>query len=160
MMTEPTAQHRWLHQMIGKWTFEHECSMGPDQPPMKSSGREVVRAMGDLWIIAELEGTMPDGAQMTAMMTLGYDTNKQRFVGSWVGSPMAFMFVYEGSLDDQRTTLTLDTTGPSMTNPGGQCPYQDIFEIRSASERWLRSRMQLDDGSWVPFMKGVYTRSG
>ena len=46
MQTEPTPEHQWLQQMVGEWEFEHECNMGPDQPPMKSHGREVVRQRG------------------------------------------------------------------------------------------------------------------
>ena len=47
--------------------------MGPDQPPMKSTGVDVVRSLGGLWIIAEGEGEMPGGGTAKTIMTLGYD---------------------------------------------------------------------------------------
>ena len=47
--SEPQKEHQWLHKLVGKWTFEGECSMGPDQPPMKNTGKETVRSLGGLW---------------------------------------------------------------------------------------------------------------
>ena len=34
MTAEPTKEHQWLQQLVGEWTAEMECVMGPDQPPM------------------------------------------------------------------------------------------------------------------------------
>jgi hypothetical protein len=42
---EPQSEHLWLHHLIGEWSFESECIMGPDQPPIKTTGREVVRLL-------------------------------------------------------------------------------------------------------------------
>ena len=75
-MEVPTIekQHQWLQRLVGEWTFESECSMGPDQPAMKSGGVEVVRSFGGLWTIGEGESDMPDdGAKWQSVMTLGYD---------------------------------------------------------------------------------------
>jgi hypothetical protein len=54
---EPQDQHRWLLQLVGEWNYQHECSMGPDQPPMKSSGKQTTRALGELWILGDISGT-------------------------------------------------------------------------------------------------------
>ena len=58
---EPQAEHKWLQRMVGEWTYEHNCSMGPDQPPMKATGTETVRSVGGLWTMGEGRGEMPDG---------------------------------------------------------------------------------------------------
>lgn len=159
MQTEPTPEHQWLQQMVGEWEFEHECNMGPDQPPMKSHGREVVRAVGDLWVQGEMTGIMPDdGGEMTAFMALGYDPVKGKYIGTWYGSPMAHMFVYEGKREADGKTLPLNTSGPSFTDPTKTARYRDIVEIVSKDERHLRSECEMEDGSWMPFMKGIYRR--
>ena len=42
---------------------------------------------------------MPGGGTATTMMTLGDDPQKKRFVGTWVGSMMTYLSVYDGELD-------------------------------------------------------------
>jgi Protein of unknown function (DUF1579) len=69
MEVTPQKEHQWLDQLIGKWTYESECSMGPDQPPSKFKGTEVVRSLGGVWMIAEGEGEMPDGSLGQTIMT-------------------------------------------------------------------------------------------
>ena len=58
---EPQKEHQWLQQLVGKWTSETECSMGPDQPAMKTNGKETVRSLGGLWTIGE--GEMASGVE-------------------------------------------------------------------------------------------------
>lgn len=159
MFPEPQEEHRWLQKLLGSWTFEGECSMGPDQPPMKSTGTETVRALGALWTLGESTGEMPGGGVCTSIMTLGYDPAKKRFVGSFVASVMTHLWTYEGTLDASRRILTLDTEGPDMSAGGKMVKYQDIMEFVSDSERTLTSRMQADDGTWHEFMKARYQRT-
>src|SRR6185295_16595790 len=83
---EPQQEHKWLQRLVGEWTYEHEASMGPDQPPMKGTGTESVRSIGGLWTVGE--GEMPDGSPATTIMTLGYDPQSKRFVGTFIGSMM------------------------------------------------------------------------
>ena len=84
---------------------------------------------------------MPDGELSTTMATLGYDPQKQRFVGTFIGSMMTNLWVYDGSLDASERVLTLDTEGPGMTGDGKTAKYQDIIEILSADQRTLTSRV-------------------
>lgn len=158
MHTPAQPQHHWLKNLLGDWSIETECVMGPDQPPMKLKGRESVRMLGDLWAVCEGGGPMHDGGQMSFIMTLGFDPARGKFVGTWIGSPMSHMFVYEGSLDAAERTLTLDTTGPSFTDPSRTERYQDIITIVSPTQRTLTSRTPGPDGSWVQFMHAVLTR--
>jgi len=148
--------HEWLKQFLGEWTFENEARMGPDQPPMKSTGTEIARMLGDVWMIANGEGEMPDGSTGRWIMTLGWDPAPDCFVGSWVGSMMTHLWTYKGSLDADRKILTLDCEGPGMA--GGMAKYQDIHELVSADHRILRSRMQGEDGQWIQFMEAQYRR--
>ncbi len=157
---QPTPQHEWIRQLIGTWTFESVCDGGPEGPSMTIPGRETVRAIGDYWIVAEARGAMPDGGEMTSVMTLGYDPAKGKFVGSWTGSPMTAMFVYEGDLQGDGVTLPLDTEGPGMMDPSVLTRYQDVIEIHQDGRRYLHSQMLGEDGGWVRFMTATYTRTG
>lgn len=157
----PQPQHDWLTRLVGTWTFSGRGDMGPDQPPHEFSGNEVVRTMGGLWIVCEGTCPMPDGGEGDTLMTLGYDTVAGKFVGSWAGSMMTFMFRYEGQLDEAGKILTLDSQGPSFAPeapPGTMAHYQDIIEQVSDTHRILRSRMVHDDGTHTQFMEAHYHR--
>jgi hypothetical protein len=84
-----------------------ECVMGPGKPPMKSRGAESMRSIGGLRTLGEGSGEMPDGGRMTSIMTLGYDPQKQRFVGTFIASIMTHMWKCEGTLDASGKALTL-----------------------------------------------------
>lgn len=69
MKAEPQKEHQWLQQLVGEWTSEAECSMGPGQPSTKSYGTERVRMVGGVWMVGEGQGEMPDGGTATMIMT-------------------------------------------------------------------------------------------
>jgi hypothetical protein len=117
-----------------------------------------VRSVGGLWVVAEGSGEMPGGGPATTLITLGYDPQKQRFVGTFVGSMMTHLWIYEGALDPAANVLTLDAEGPSFSGDGTMAAYQDIVEIRSDDHRVLRSRVRGPDGTWNEFMTGHYRR--
>ncbi|MEZ6130519.1 MAG: DUF1579 domain-containing protein [Planctomycetaceae bacterium] len=155
---EPQAEHLWLHQLIGEWSVESECIMEPDQPPMKTTGRETVRALGRFWTIGEGAGNVPDGGSCDSIMTLGYDPRTKRFVGSFIASAMTHLWPYDGELDESGKILTLDSEGPSFAGDGTMSKYQDIIEIVSSDYRTLTARVQSSDGSWRQFMTSHYRR--
>src|SRR4051794_23310081 len=97
MTVEPQAEHRWLEQLVGDWTYESDCMMGPDQSSVKGTGAESVRSLG-LWVLGEGTAGMPDGTPMRSVLTLGFD--KGRFVGTFVASCMTMMWRYDGKLDE------------------------------------------------------------
>ncbi|HEX6987588.1 MAG TPA: DUF1579 domain-containing protein [Planctomycetaceae bacterium] len=159
MKSEPVQEHRWLRRLLGEWSFEHECPGGPDQPPVKSRGTEAVRAIGDLWVVAEGQGTMPDGSPATMVLTLGYDPRKGRFVGTWTGSMMTHLWVYDGELDAGRNRLALYADGPSFTDPTKTARYCDAIEFLADDHRTLTSSVLGEDGNWTTFMTAHYRRT-
>ncbi len=158
MKTEPQKEHQWLQRFIGEWTFEGETPMEPGQPPSKFTGTESVRSIGDLWFLAEGQGEMPGGGAATTLLTLGYDPQKQRYVGTWIGSMMTHLWVYDGALDGAGRVLTLDAEGPHMAAEGKLAKYQDVIEFKSDDHRVLTSRMLGEDGEWHQFMTANYRR--
>jgi hypothetical protein len=159
VVAKPQQEHDWLSRIVGEWTYENQCIMAPSQPPMKSSGTESVRSLGGLWIVGEGRGEMPDGSPAITLITLGYDPQKQRFVGTFVGSMMTHLWIYDGALDADANVLTLEAEGPSFSGDGGMATYQDIIELRSDDHRVLRSRVRSADGTWHDFMTAHYHRT-
>ncbi|HEX9943524.1 MAG TPA: DUF1579 domain-containing protein [Thermoanaerobaculia bacterium] len=158
MKAEPQKEHRWLEKLVGEWTMEAEATMAPGEPPAKSTGTESVRSLGGLWTVAEGEGEMPGGGTGTSLMTLGYDPQRQRYVGTWVGSMMTHLWLYDGSLDASERVLTLESEGPSMSGDGSLAKYRDVIEFKSDDHRVLTSHVQGEDGNWQQFVTAHYRR--
>lgn len=164
MLSNPVEQHHWLRNFVGEWRVNSECATGPDSPPMKSSGVERVRMLGDLWIVLEGSFDLPHdapggGGTVTTLMTLGFDPLKNRYVGTWIGSPMTHLFVYEGELSESTDAsgervgiLPLNTVGPSWTDPTKTARYQDVYELHGLDRRVLWSQIMNDDGTGTCFM--------
>jgi hypothetical protein len=157
MKTEPQKEHQWLQRLVGEWTLAGEA-MEPGQPPAKYTGTESVRSLGGLWILAEGQGEIPGGGAATWIMTLGYDPQKKRYVGTWIGSMMTHLWVYDGELDPDGRVLTLDAEGPNMTAEGKMTKFKDVIEFKSDDHRVLTSHMLGDDGKWQQLMTATYRR--
>ena len=155
---EVLAQHRWLQQLVGNWVCTVDVAMPDGQKPPPAI--EKVRALGNTWIQGETQTEMPGMGQVTMQITLGFDPQKQRFVGTWVGSMMTHLWVYEGELDATGKVLTLNAEGPAMMGGGENrtAKYQDTISLIDPNERTLTSQQQQPDGSWQKFMTAHYKR--
>lgn len=158
MHSEPTAEQEFLKKFIGEWAFESEASMEPGGDVMQFNGTESVRPIGDNWVVGEMNGKMPDGHMAIMMNSIGFSTTRNRFVGTFFGSPDDHLWIYDGSLDNANNELTLEAEGPSMTVPGKFCSYRDINRFVSDNERQFRSEVREDDGTWRTFMRATYTK--
>jgi hypothetical protein len=158
MNIEPQKEHEWLQRLAGDWTCEGEATMEPGKPPVKWTTTDTVRPLGSVWIVVESQGEMPGGGAATTMMTLGYDQQKKRFVGTFIGSMMTNLWVYDGGLDASGKVLTLDTEGPIMGAEGKMTKYKDVIEIKTDDHRLMTSEMLGEDGQWHRFMTATYRR--
>ena len=154
-MPAPQKEHEWLQRLVGDWTFEAEWSMAPGEPTQTGTGRETVRPLGGFWIIAEGHSNENDDS----VLTLGFDPDKGRFVGTWVGGMIAYLWVYDGELDAEGRVLTLNTEGHSMTDHAEMAPYQEKIEIVDDGHRIFTSQVKGDDGTWQRFMTTHYRRA-
>lgn len=117
-----------------------------------------MRSLGGVWILAEGQGEMPGGGAATTLITLGYDPQKKRYVGTFIGSMMTQLWMYDGALDAAERVLTLDTEGTNMAVEGTMAKYKDVIEIKSDDNRVLTSHILGDDGKWQEFMRANYRR--
>lgn len=159
MKVEPGKEHRWLRKLVGEWTYEGEAATEPGQPPARFGGTESVRPLGEIWVVAEGRGEMPGGATAATLLTLGFDPRQGRFVGTWIGSMMAHLWVYDGgALDAAGKILTLDAEGPSFTEEGKLARYRDVIAFQDDDHRVLTGSVRRDDGSWHELMTARYRR--
>jgi hypothetical protein len=159
MIPESQKEHQWLQKLIGDWTYESDATTEPGKPAEKFTGTESVRSLGSVWVLCEGRGEMPGGGMGLTLMTLGYDPQKKRFVGTFVGSMMTNLWIYDGSLDAAEKVLTLDSEGPSFSAEGKMAKYKDLIEFKSDDHRVLTSKFLSDDGKWHEFMTANYRRA-
>jgi hypothetical protein len=91
-------------------------------------------------------------------MTLGYDPQKHRYIGTWIGSMMNHLWLYEGAVDGSGNILALESKGPSMKGDAKVANYRDVIEFKSDDHRLLISYAQDDDGSWKEIMRVRYRK--
>jgi len=158
MEVAKTKEHAWLQRIVGEWTGEGTAEMGPGQPTQTFNVEESVRPIGDVWIQGEGRGKMPDGTPSTTLVTLGFDPDRKRFVGTFIGSMMTYLWIYDGELDRSERILTLNAEGPSMAGDGKMAKYQDIVEVKDEDHRTLSSQILMPDGTWTKIMTAHYRR--
>lgn len=158
MKSEPQKEHQWLHKLVGEWSCEADVAMEPGKPAERTHGSETVRSLGGLWVVAEGQGEMPGGGSASTILTLGYDPQRKRYLGTWVGSMMTHMWVYDGALDAAQKVLALDTEGPSFTEEGKSAKYREVIEFKSDDHRTFTSHVQADNGEWRRVMTATYRR--
>lgn len=137
--TQPLAEHKWLENLIGEWTYESEFWMEPGQEPQKSTGTESVRSLGGLWAVAENKGVMPGGVEMTSIFALGFDVTFKEYRGCWLASASSHLWKYVGTLSADGKTMSLDCEGPSMVHDGQTAEYRDVIELIDENTRVHKS---------------------
>ena len=147
----PEKEHQWLQQLVGQWETRGEAVMGPGQPPVTCEGTQTVRAIGPFWTVSETTSNFME-TPVTGIMTLGYDPEKEKFVGTWIDSMTNTMWTYEGTLDETGKILTLKTEGPNPTNPGETSQYKETIEVKSKDHKVFSSSIQGSDGKWFTFV--------
>ncbi|MGE7368497.1 DUF1579 domain-containing protein [Neorhizobium sp. NPDC001467] len=151
VMAKPTREHAFLEKLVGIWDVTSD--MDAETPWV-----ETVRSLSGIWVIAEGKGDMPGGeGPATTLLTLGFDAAKGRYVGTWLGSMMDNLWVYDGEVEPDGKTLSLYTTGPSMSGEG-DADYREQITLLSDSHRIFTSSARQPDSSWKQFMRAEYRR--
>jgi hypothetical protein len=158
MKAELTKEHEWLQKLVGEWEYELIDSCKPGEEPVQSKGTEIFRSLQGAWVVGEGHGTMGSVDIAITQITLGYDPKKGRFVGTWIGSMMTHLWVYDGELDSTGRVLTLNSTGPDFQDPNKTSSYRDIIEFVDDDHRLLRSETPDENGEWKEFMRLPYRR--
>jgi hypothetical protein len=141
---------------VGEWETEGEIFI-EGQPSIKTKGTETVRRVGGFWVVTDITGEFM-GAPFVAVMTLGYDAEKKKYVGTWVDSAQAMMWHYSGTVDDGGKILSLETRGPNPVRPGEIADFRDTMEIKNSDEREFTSSIVEKDGTLTKMMTVKYRR--
>lgn len=156
MFSKPQTEHRWLHQLVGNWRIEQQCTL-PDGTTNQTKGIMTCRSIGGLWIVAESSGQSDEGEDWTCLLTLGYDPKQNAYIGTFIGSMMTHLWQYKGQVDESGRRLPLDSSGPTFDG-SGHAAYRDTVEIESDDCWRFSGELQHEDGSWLPIMSSMHYR--
>ena len=148
----------FFESMVGTWIVDTEAIPGPGEDPIRGESREVARLLGDQWLVAEGNATMPDGRLYESMWILGWDPHLEQVVGTWVVSIQKRKWDFTGRFDASGQVLTLETEGPFMGDPSTLTQYREILEVVDEDHRTLRSLILVPDEDWFEFARSDYRR--
>ncbi len=95
---------------------------------------------------------------MEGLETLGFDSVKKKYFGSWGDSMNSHLWTYEGTVGAASKKITLEADGPNFMNPGKTAKFRDEYEFKSADQVVATSSILSDDRKWIVFMTGTMTR--
>ena len=98
------------------------------------------------------------GMPFSYVLTLGYDPEKKKYVGTWVDSMNNYLWKYEGTIDSTGKVLTLATEGPCPQKGGKLTKFQEVTEFKGDDVRTFVSSMQNEDGTWTKMVHGTAKR--
>ncbi|MEO7319518.1 MAG: DUF1579 domain-containing protein [Chthoniobacteraceae bacterium] len=156
-MPAPVKEHAWLERFVGEWETEADVSCDLSQPPMKCTGTESARMLGGFWLVAQGRSDMGE-MPFENVLTIGYDSQKQQYVGSWIDSMTGYLWKYEGAVNAAGTILTLDTEGPCPAVPGKLSKFKEVTEFKSQDHRVFTSSIQGEDGKWTTMVTVNFRR--
>jgi hypothetical protein len=112
---KPGKEHAVLAREVGTWEATIKTWSSPQGEPEVTKGTETNTLLpGGLWLISAFEGKI-GVMDFHGRSHNGYDTNKKKYVSSWVDSMTTSPMVREGSYDaaGQSMTLVGDTVDPA-----------------------------------------------
>ncbi len=153
MAVQATEQHEMLAKMAGTWTVTMNM---PAYGVNDAKGTSTVRMLGDLWLIEDLELTMM-GMPFQGHGQTGYDSEKGKYVASWIDSMTDKLTTFDGSYDEESATLSFDVPG---RDPMTGAEIMQIYETHIVSDDEHRFRMLMPgpDGELAEVMTVRYER--
>lgn len=148
----------FLQQLVGEWSAVVHAVQDPAEDPYRFEGKETARMLGRQWLVSEFYSEV-EGVTINSILTIGYDPTIEKFVGTYVNSMQPQLWTYEGTLNDEGTTLTLKTEGPFMGDPEQKAEFRVVIE-RKGADQWTMGSQALvpDEDRWVEFLSFEYER--
>jgi hypothetical protein len=109
-MPTPTQEHAQLQKGVGEWEGTLTMS-APGVPAEPMPCRETVTGIGAFWTVSTFTcdfGGMP----FIGSGSMGYDTERKLYVGTWIDAMTTRLTVMEGKMDPAKKALVMKYEGP------------------------------------------------
>lgn len=143
MGPKPGKEHEVLKEFEGTWDVTTKFMMAPGQDPVVSKGKETCKLIaGGLFLVIDVDGEMM-GGKFVGHGTMGYDTQKKKYTGSWIDSMATGVYLIEGTYDEKTRTLTewMEGADPQSGQP---MKMKMVHQIKDKDNRSLKFLMSVD----------------
>ncbi len=121
-MPEVTDHHKRVQASVGEWEGTITMFM-PDTEPQAMPASETVSALGPYWTTSAFTSDM-GGMAFQGASTLGYDSDKKQYVGTWIDSTTTYLTVMHGEFDAAKNALVMHWQGPNWMAGGGLVDFR------------------------------------
>ncbi|MCB9903381.1 MAG: DUF1579 family protein [Planctomycetes bacterium] len=125
-MPKPTEQHKMLMKSVGTWEGTLTMSM-PGMPTEGVAAKEVVTAFGPFWTTSHFTCDFM-GMPFEGSGLMGYDPNKEKYLGTWIDNMSPALAVMEGELDEESGKLTMHYEAINMMT-GEMTPHSNVMTM-------------------------------
>ncbi|MCG8649327.1 MAG: DUF1579 domain-containing protein [Pirellulales bacterium] len=150
---KPTEHHKLLQKDVGTWTGTMSMMMPGASEPMVMPVKEVNKMMdGGLWLTSDFEsGPFKGHGQF------GYDTEKKKFVGTWIDNSSSSMAVMEGDFDKDKGHLVM--TFRALDQASGQVTDMKSVSSFDGDDKRKFVMYAKRSGKWAEVFQINYERS-
>jgi predicted enzyme related to lactoylglutathione lyase len=154
-LSTPQPGHEILKRFEGEWRFEKliEAADGSRIDTL-GAGEITAEMVGGFFVVSKWSGNVY-GGPYTAVQTVGYDAEKQAYVGIWIDNTMGYQWPLHGSLAADSKELIIASSGPGPA--GGICHFRERYQFKSADLVTIIAEMMQEE-KWVEFMTTQLTR--
>jgi Protein of unknown function (DUF1579) len=159
MPIKPTAEHKIVTADEGTWDATIKSFENRDSEPVVSKGVEINTVVtGGLWLSSVFKGDF-GGMAFEGHGQFGYDTNKKKYVGTWIDSMSPSLTVLEGNYDPETKTMTYTGDGICPID-GTKLSHKMVTTIKSDGSRLFTLYMTgtLTGGKEAKAMQVEYTK--
>lgn len=141
---EATAQHKVLEKDLGDWVGTMKIYVGgPDADPITMPVKESSRMLdGGMWLLTEFEAGPFKGRGQ-----YGYDTNKKKYVGTWIDNSSPGLTVAEGQYNEDTDELIMFQKGLDPMTGELQDMKSVGTKLKNGDRRFVMYTKNNDD--WV-----------
>ena len=152
---KPGPEHELLKQDVGTWDATVEI-FEPGKPPAVSKGSETTSLVGGFWAVSDFKSDLM-GQPFEGRGTVGFDTNKKKYVSTWVDSMSTGFMTGEATYDPKTKTMTgvMEGFDPAQ---GKTVKMRETTEWKDADTKVFTMFMSGPDGKEAPTMKITYKR--
>lgn len=154
---KPGKQHEALKYFEGTWDAKVRFEGDKGKEPMESKGTETSKfGAGDFWLMSKFEGEMM-GKPFKGHGMMGYDLQKQKYIGVWVDSMQSNLFLSEGTADADYKSWTMVGTG-YCDMEGKSITMKQVYQIKDKDSFTLHFFKPSPDGPDKEVGTITYTR--
>ena len=152
----PGDVHKQLEGLAGTWNTKTRSWMGPDKPPVESTGTcEAKMILDGRYLQQTYTGDMM-GEKFTGINLLGYNNHTGKYVSTWIDSMSTGIFCFEGTAGAEGKTITQEARYDDPVR--GPMSWRSVTRIKDDNMMEYEMYLTPQGGTEEKAMELVLTR--